>query len=181
MKHITDDERKIFEDAMYGVKAYQKRQPIEKPRTIVPKKTSHPPQDFFSIPQYNPPTKRKENITPVTGHDVISFAKTGLQHKKFSQLKKQKIKIEATLDLHEHNSDEALQATAQFIEHCRERGFRTVCIIHGKGLYSSDNNPVLKNLLNHYLRDHEHVIAFHSSKHNTGSVTVLLKSHVSSF
>ena len=176
---ISDDEKKEFQDAMYGVKQY------EKTETRIKQESHHKPLHTKEKParplHFEPvriprgPQQTTKAIKPVSGHDILSFAKNGLQHKKFSQLKQEKIKIQATLDLHEHTSDEALIATDHFIERCRQKGFRAVCIIHGKGLYSSDNNPVLKNLLNHYLREHEGVIAFHSSKNNTGSMIVMLK------
>ncbi|MDP1574503.1 MAG: Smr/MutS family protein [Coxiellaceae bacterium] len=179
---ITDDEKQTFQDAMEGVKRYSvKKEKSIETHVIEPHSQKTIPKLMFNLRQdksrltKRPLPPQRTELHRVTGHDIISFAKTGLQHKKFSQLKQEKIKIEATLDLHEHTSDEALIATDHFIERCQNKGFRAVCIIHGKGLYSSDNNPVLKNLLNSYLRGHESVIAFHSSKNNTGSMIVLLK------
>jgi DNA-nicking Smr family endonuclease len=96
-----------------------------------------------------------------------------------TQLKQGKMRTEATLDLHRHTIDEAIQAADDFLIRCQNRGFKTVCIIHGKGHFSADNKPVLKNVLNNYLRSHPCVLAFHSAKNNqggTGAMIVMIKS-----
>lgn len=175
-KRISDDERQCFRDAVSDVKPIAKSQHIipeqqksvKKIKKIISKKTFEEKPVFHLSKKYS----------TVSGDDVITYAKSGLQHKRFSQLKQGKIKTEATLDLHEHTSDEALIVVDDFLERCQQRGMRVVCIIHGKGHFSADNTPVLKNLLNQYLRQHPRVIAFHSAKNKqggTGAIYVLLK------
>lgn len=166
--NITDEERQIFRDAM------ERGSGIRHPASIQKKKCAR--EQARKNTQYTP--TKIIDTRPVTGTDILSFNKPGLQHKKFTQLKQGKLKIEATLDLHEHTTDQALRATDDFLQRCQYNNLRTVCIIHGKGLFSADNKPVLKNLLNQYLRDHPAVLAFHSAKHNrggTGAIVILLK------
>jgi DNA-nicking Smr family endonuclease len=175
---ISDDEKKLFAAAMQGVKPYQAPAPLAPPKPPEKKEALKKPLPSPTIDtiKYVPRVAMHAPATPrVTGHDIIAFSKPGIQHKKIAQLKQEKLPIDATLDLHEHTSDQALIATDDFIERSQQKGLAVVRIIHGKGLFSSDNNPVLKNLLNRYLREHASVLAFHSSKHNTGSMTVLLK------
>lgn len=45
----------------------------------------------------------------------------------------EKMKVEASLDLHGHRLDEALAATDRFIEESLSQGHRKVVIVHGKG------------------------------------------------
>jgi DNA-nicking Smr family endonuclease len=120
-------------------------------------------------------TKKQPDIA---GEDVIAFSRPGLQNKRFTQLRQGKSRIEATLDLHQHTSDEAIRATDNFLKQSHLNHLRSVCIIHGKGNYSADNKPIIKNLLNHYLRKHPLVLGFHSTKNKhggAGAIYVLIK------
>lgn len=172
---ITDDEKKLFQNAVSNIKplkpAYQNTFGKIKTKRILVKK----PIDF---------SEKKiifnfaEKLPDISGEDVIAFSQSGLQRKQRSQLKRGKIHIEATLDLHQHTRDEAISETEAFLKRCQNKGFRCVCIIHGKGNYSSNNQPIIKNLLNNYLRHHPLVLAFHSAKNKqggTGAMIVLLK------
>lgn len=186
-KGISDEERKLFRDAVRDVKPLKKTHIDEiKQSPVVPEKpmTDNAPIKKIKLtPQpYLPPEKISFQFSKkphdVTGEEVIAFARTGLQHKHITALRQGKTKLDATLDLHEHTSDEAIQAVDRFLKRCFEKQYRFVCIIHGKGHLSFENKPVLKNLLNAFLRDHPLVIAFHSAKNKhggTGALYVRLK------
>src|SRR3990167_7181599 len=172
--NITDEERQAFRDAMERGSGVGYRESGKASGV----------RNRESVSTHNESTHQKIKIpTPfqthsVSGTDILSFSKPGVQHKKFSQLKRGKLEIEATLDLHEHTSDEAIDAVNDFFDRCQKNNIRTVCIIHGKGLFSAENKPILKNLLNQYLRQHPAVTAFHSAKNNrggTGAVVVTMK------
>lgn len=186
-KGISDEERKLFRDAVKDVKPLKHIQTQRnEDRVVIPETSttnSAPIKKIKLIQQpFLPPEKISfqfsKKPSDVTGEAVISFARTGLQHKHITTLRQGKTKIDATLDLHEHTSDEAIQAVERFLKKCFDNHYRLVCIIHGKGHLSLENKPVLKNLLNAFLRDHPLVIAFHSAKNKhggTGALYVRLK------
>ena len=67
----------------------------------------------------------------------------------------------------------------QFITSVREHGKRCVRIIHGKGYGSSNKGPVIKPLVNQWLRKRSEILAFCSARPvdgGTGAVYVLIKS-----
>lgn len=186
---ISTDEKKIFRDAMLGVKPLKSTEktaiiddtPANKIKERIDikraqkKLTTH----FLFEEKKLPDASLFEKHSDVDGETIISFAQTGLQHKRIAQLRQGKIKTEATLDLHEHTTQEALIATNNFLTRAQHRGLRAVCIIHGKGHYSVSGQPVLKNLLNTYLKQHAAVLAFHSAKRadgGGGALYVLIKS-----
>ena len=182
---ISDEDKQLFRDAVAHVKPLKTTERIEKitdnTKKIVPNESTleHAPiKSHDTLSEENTLFSFDINQPDIDGDDVISFSHTGLQHKSFSKLKQGKLTIEATLDLHEHTSDEALQKTNQFLIRCQNRGFKTVCIIHGKGHFSVDQKPILKNLLNNYLRGHTCVLAFHSAKNKqggTGAMIVMIR------
>lgn len=180
-KKISNEEKQLFQEAVLGVKPLHPKK-AQSTKIEPEKQTLTKPIPKITIKKIIPQQPSLpviETQAAVSGNDTITFSKTGLQHKRFTKLKQGKIKAQATLDLHEHTSDEALIAVDQFIERARQQSIPAVCIIHGKGQYSQNNTPVLKNLLNNYLRHHPGVLAFHSAKKEaggTGAIYVLLKS-----
>jgi DNA-nicking Smr family endonuclease len=53
--------------------------------------------------------------------------------------------IEADLDLHGHSRDEGEQKLERFIAQAQSQGRRCVRVIHGRGLNSGDEGPVLRD------------------------------------
>ena len=180
--YISDDERALFRAEMSGVKPLKHNEKITQPISIKPKNTDNSPSltiKPFRIGQHriiDTPAAHFPHKT-VSGSDVMSYHRSGLQHKRRSRLRQGKLPIEATLDLHAHTADQAIIATQAFLESCLLNNYRHVCIIHGKGMGSSQP-PVIKNILQTYLRQHTNVVAFHSArpKHGgTGALYILLE------
>lgn len=111
--------------------------------------------------------------------DSLSYVQAGIQKQVFRKLKRGQYSIEAELDLHGLTRDEAQQHLNQFILEVRDRGIRCVRIIHGKGYGSSNQGPVIKPLVNQWLRKRDEILAFCSARPvdgGTGAVYVLIKS-----
>lgn len=118
------------------------------------------------------------DIENVGLEDSLSFTAPGLQHNVLKKLRKGQFGLDAEIDLHGLNSNEAKRQLLHFLHDCVEDGCRCVHIVHGKGYRSADNHPVLKNNLNLWLRQHKNVQAFCSAPPKdggTGAVFVLLQ------
>ncbi len=110
-----------------------------------------------------------------TGEE-ISHLKAGLQSRVLRRLRRGQYAVGGELDLHQLDEITARQVIKEFLQQAHEHRVNCVKIIHGKGLRSQDG-PVLKNLVNAYLRRRSDVLAFTSARSNdggTGSVYVLL-------
>jgi DNA-nicking Smr family endonuclease len=115
----------------------------------------------------------------VSAGEALYYARTGLQHRLLQRLRRGQLPSEAELDLHGMTTAEAQYEVARFLSYCGAHGMRTVRIIHGKGYGSREQSPVLKSLINDWLRQRHEVLAFCSSRANqggTGAVNVLLRS-----
>lgn len=111
--------------------------------------------------------------------DSLSFMQPGIQKQVFRKLKRGQYSIEAELDLHGLTRDEAQLQLNEFIVYVRDSGIRCVRIIHGKGYGSSNQGPVIKPLVNQWLRKRAEILAFCSARPvdgGTGAVYVLVKS-----
>ncbi|MGD2119077.1 MAG: Smr/MutS family protein [Chromatiales bacterium] len=109
--------------------------------------------------------------------EVLEFQRPGVQNRVFHDLKRGYIEAEATLDLHGMRVVEARQAMSRFLQQSGRKGRRCVLIIHGKGQGSRDQQPVLKQKTNQWLRQRDEVLAFCSAPRwngGTGATYVLL-------
>lgn len=109
--------------------------------------------------------------------DILSFSRSGLQHNVLKKLRQGKYPVEHVLDLHGLTVVQARKELATFLAECEAAGIRHAIIIHGKGFRSKDK-PVIKPMLNRWLRQLDNVLAFHSAQAKdggSGAVYVLLK------
>lgn len=110
--------------------------------------------------------------------DSMRFIAPGLQKNVLKKLRKGYFGFDASIDLHGLTSRQAKQQLSEFLMVSIDDGCRCVHIIHGKGYGSSNNQPILKNDINVWLRQHSEVQAFCSTppkEGGTGAVFVLLK------
>ena len=108
----------------------------------------------------------------------IEFARPGLQRREIRRLRRGYHRVQDQLDLHGLLASEAERAVLEFVDHSRARGLRCVCIIHGKGRSSTGGRPVLKAVVDRWLRRCDGVLAFCPAPDNaggTGAVHVLLR------
>lgn len=114
----------------------------------------------------------------VNREGTIRYCETSVRPTDFQKLRKGQMPVENSLDLHGFNIDEARETLAQFIDYVSLVNARCVRIIHGKGHHGDEDTPILKNHVNHWLRQHPNVLAFHSCPANdggTGAVYVLMR------
>lgn len=132
-------------------------------------------------PQLEDETLLQETLseTEIETGDELSFLRPGLQKRVFQDLRRGRLEIELELDLHGLTARHAHSVLEQFFRDCHHRSIRCVRIIHGKGYGSEDRQPVLKQKVNLWLRQHQDVLAFCSATSRdggTGAVYVLLRS-----
>lgn len=111
--------------------------------------------------------------------ETLQYRAEGVQDGVLRRLRRGRYRVERDLDLHGLNRAKAQVVVAQFIADCRQRDIRCVRIVHGKGNGSPNSGPVLKRLLDGWLRRRRDVLAFVSARPvdgGTGAVYVLLRS-----
>jgi DNA-nicking Smr family endonuclease len=114
----------------------------------------------------------------IEGGDEIAYLKPGQQKRLLQRLRRGQFSVRAEIDLHEMTSKVARDALRLFLDDCRRQGELCVRIVHGKGLRSKAQGPVLKQLTDSLLRHRADVLAFTSARPaqgGTGAVIVLLQ------
>ena len=105
----------------------------------------------------------------------------GLDAHVVRKLKRGEFAVQGHIDLHGLLKDEAKLELEKFLAAARQAGKRCVLVVHGRGLHSKDQVPVLKEALKRWMateRFARHVLAFASARPHdggTGAVYVLLR------
>lgn len=175
------DEEQLFQQEMGDVK------PLTGKDGYVPQARVSPP-----IP---PSTSDEAEVMAqladlVAGRGTFDFSVTdehiegiavGLDKGLLKKLRQGQFACQAHLDLHGKTRKEARQLVEQFFVESRRRGLRSVLVVHGRGLNSKDQIPVLKDSLKVWLargRIARSVLCFCSARPvdgGAGAVYVLLR------
>lgn len=173
-KYTYEDDGALFRSTVGQVKRVDTNTVLLKPG-----KKPRPVPAFKPLEQVDPlQNDVDESLETLFQEDKVGFLAPGLQKNVLKKLRKGYYGLDADIDLHGLTSREAQRQLLHFLHFCVEDGCRCVQIIHGKGYNSPDNQPVLKNDINLWLRQHKDVLAFCSTPPKaggTGALYVLLK------
>ena len=158
---INQADINTFLDAVKGVKVLsQEKIRLTKPETrILPKRYPQP-----EIEDHD----REEYLPEIAADKALSYKLEGVANKTLRKLEKGQYNVEAVLDLHGMSVSHAEAAVKDFLQHCFHTGVQVGLIIHGKGLVNKA--PILKNKLNHWLREVPGITAFCSAAPKHGSL-----------
>lgn len=171
---MSDDDLRAFLEAMDGVRPMPPRAaPATAPKP-------RPEARFTRAEEIE--VLRESLLPPAdpavldTGEELV-FRRPGVSADVLRRLRRGQFAVAAEIDLHglgRHAAHEALRA---FVADAVERGQGCVRVIHGKGRGSGPRGPVLKHVVNHWLRRMDDVLAFASARPvdgGTGAAYVLL-------
>ncbi len=97
------------------------------------------------------------------------------------RLRQGEFAVQGHIDLHGMTREEAKSAVDAFLRSARRAGKRCVLLVHGRGIHSKDQVPILKDALKHWLataRFGRHVLAFATARPvdgGAGAIYVLLR------
>jgi len=113
--------------------------------------------------------------------EYVEGSVVGLDPRILRRLRRGEFAYQAMLDLHGLTAAEGRTAVQRFVDDARTVGHRAVLIVHGRGLNSRGQTPVLKEGLKQWLaqgRVSRSILAFTSARPadgGTGAVYVLLR------
>lgn len=177
---ITPEERALFRESVKGTI------PLGEERPLLEKKEAPTPVDINIEKKQKVRQPNNIDLTslplsdhgpqPVTGEESIEYRGSGISHKDLKRLKAGEFPIQSYLDLHGATIDQARDELIRFLTKAQNQHWRCVRIVHGKGKHHGDT-PILKNLVNAWLRQIPIVLAFTSAPGRdggAGAVYVLL-------
>jgi DNA-nicking Smr family endonuclease len=171
-----EHDRALFREATRGVKPLRPPQRVTgaAPQArIRPRFARAEPLPVLEEPLHGWP----DEPLPAPG-DATCFARPGVPATTLRKLRRGQYRIQGQLDLHGLTVTEAKVQLREFLRACLARHAQCVRIVHGKGLRSGANGPVLRQLVNNALRHTAQVLAFSSARPvdgGTGALYVLLE------
>ncbi len=170
----SDDDSALFLEAIGEV------EPVRRGRTAVPPPS---PPAAHALKIQNDETEALTRLAElVSGDGPFELSDTdefveghvhGLEPRVLRKLKQGEFSTQAHVDLHGLTKDEAKDAVARFLLDAHVKGLRCVLVVHGRGLHSKDQVPVLKAGLQQWLargRAARHVLAFCTARPSDGGL-----------
>lgn len=170
-----EDDRHLFRQAMTGTRRlkHDKVAPVRRKLKPFPQQRYHDEQQVLLESMAS-----LGDMADIEVGDELLFSRNGVQNSVMRKLRRGQYRIEAELDLHRLTATQALSELQNFIAQSRRRHLRCIRIIHGKGLGSKNQRPVLKGHVNQWLRQWNDILAFCSARQcdgGSGATYVLLR------
>lgn len=175
-------EEELWAEAVSGAKR------VERGADVTP---APPPPPIASGPVFHPDLEAIDELRALVAGDApfdlsdteeyIEGRISGLDPSIARKLRRGDFAVQGHIDLHGMTREEAKQAVDAFLKKSRAAGKRCVVVVHGRGLHSKDQLPVLKDALKTWLatnRFGRHVLAFATARPGDGgggAIYVLLR------
>jgi DNA-nicking Smr family endonuclease len=173
-----EDDASLFYAAMDGVQQLTHRGEAPAPNPRLPEIID---ENAEALAQLSELVAGQGDFDFAGSDEFIEGASPGTDRNLLRALRRGDFSLQGRLDLHGMTQTEAKEAVERFLTESRRARKRCVLIVHGRGLHSKDEIPVLKQQLKAWLsqkRIGQMVLAFATAKPQdggTGAVYVLLR------
>ncbi len=180
-KVLMQREKVVFLAEMAGVTPLPKdpRGRVEKPQ-LTPKPL-YPTDDYEALADLRDLVEGRGEFTIQYTDEYMEGLAPGVDRRLAQRLHRGDYAVQAYIDLHGHTVEEAKVVVERFVTAAYAAGQRCILLIHGRGLNSKDNRPVLKEQVRIWLshgRLSRLVLAFATApitNGGAGAVYVLLR------
>jgi len=175
---LSDEE--LFRQEMFGIAPLAtagRERPIEQERAVLIRQSD----EAEAYAQLSDLVAGGGTFDISDSDEYIEGLASGLDRRLLGRLRRGDYAVQGHVDLHGLTREEARVKVDEFMHDSRLHGCRCVLIIHGRGLNSKDQIPVLKEALRVWLtrgRLARHVLAFATARPTdggAGAVYVLLR------
>jgi DNA-nicking Smr family endonuclease len=171
----------LWAAAVAGARPVEERNKVvvQDPGRVSPPEFWHP--DLDALKELEALVSGEAPFDISDSDEYIEGRVSGLDPAMVRKLRRGEFSVQAHLDLHGRSRTEAKADVDAFLRRSREQGKRCVLLVHGRGLHSKDQVPVLKEALRSWLataRFGRHVLAFATARPQdggAGAVYVLLR------
>lgn len=163
-----EDDASLFYAAMDGVQQITDRGETPVPNPRLPEIID---ENAEALAQLSELVSSQGDFDIADSDTFIEGASPGTDRNLLRALRRGDFSIQGRLDLHGMTQAEAREAVERFLSDSRRMGKRCVLIVHGRGLHSKDQLPVLKEGLRSWLsqkRIGRMVLAFATARPQDG-------------
>ncbi len=174
-------EEELWRDATAGVRPASRGADTVAPRPPrgAPERFWHP--DLDAVDALRALVSGDAPFDLADSDEFIEGRVAGLDPNVVRKLRRGDFAVQGHVDLHGLTREEAKRAVEDFLRRSRNAGKRCVLVVHGRGLHSKDQLPVLKDAVRTWLstaRFARHVLAFVTARPpdgGAGALYVLLR------
>jgi DNA-nicking Smr family endonuclease len=173
-----EDEARLFYEAMAGAAPLKDRGEVKPPEGVLPQIVD---ENAEAMAQLSELVSGEGPFDIADSDEFVEGRAPGVNEALMRALRKGDFSVQGHLDLHGMTRAEAKEAVEKFVSESRRGGKRCVLVVHGRGLNSKDQIPVLKEALRTWLqrgRIARSVLAFATARPHdggAGAVYVLLR------
>lgn len=173
-----EDEARLFYEAMAGAAPMKDRGEVKPPTGMVPRIVD---ENAEAMAQLSELISGEGPFDIADSDEFVEGRAPGVNEALMRALRSGDFSVQGHLDLHGMTRAEAKEAVEKFVSESRRAGKRCVLVVHGRGLNSKDQIPVLKEALRTWLqrgRIAKSVLAFATARPHdggAGAVYVLLR------
>jgi DNA-nicking Smr family endonuclease len=172
----TATEEDLWEQAVAGVKRVDPGPGVAAPRAPPPAPEGFWHPDYDAIDELRALVRGDAPFDLSDSDEFVEGKVTGLDPAVVRKLRKGEYAVQGHVDLHGLTREEAKAEVARFLRASRQSGKRCVLLVHGRGIHSKDQMPVLKEALRSWLataRFGRHVLAFATARPQDGGAGAL--------
>ena len=173
-----EDEARLFLEAMAGTEPIRDRAEVKPPEGVLPKIVD---ENAESLAQLSELVSGQGPFDIADSDEFIEGHAPGVDRSLMRAVRRGDFSVQGHLDLHGMTRAEAKEAVEKFITEARRAHKRCVLVVHGRGLNSKDQIPVLKDAVRGWLqrgRIAHSVLAFATARPHdggAGAVYVVLR------
>lgn len=177
-RHQEEDDMSLFLSAMDGVEQITERGEAPVPNPRLPEIIDENAEALAELAEM---VAGQGDFTVADTDEYIEGAAPGIDARLLRSLRRGDFTLQGRLDLHGMTQVQAKEAVDRFLTDSRRTNKRCVLIVHGRGLNSQDQVPVLKERMREWLNQKrlgKTVLAFATARPQdggTGAVYVLLR------
>ncbi len=177
-RHQEEDDMSLFLSAMDGVEQITERGEAPAPNPRLPEMIDENAEALAELAEM---VAGQGDFTVADTDEYIEGAAPGIDARLLRSLRRGDFSLQGRLDLHGMTQVQAKEAVDRFLTDSRRTNKRCVLIVHGRGLNSPDQVPILKERMREWLNQKrlgKTVLAFATARPQdggTGAVYVLLR------
>ena len=167
---VSETDNDLFTREMHGVTRLKQEQRVSKGPPILTRRSLEEANNE-AIAELSDLVAGRAVFDVTLTDEYIEGCVVGLDPRLLRKLRMGEFARQGALDLHGMKADEAKEEVEHFLNHAARNGVRCVLIVHGRGLNSPGQFPILKDRLKQWLtrgRLSKIILAFCSARAHDG-------------
>jgi DNA-nicking Smr family endonuclease len=144
-RRVTPDELELWRHVAQSVRPIKSKRRPAQPKEAAPSAPAAKPK--AAKPTAAPPAKPQPPAAPAKPHQLTHGLSHGIDRRQAERFRKGKLAIEGKIDLHGRTQQDAHDDLLAFLRRAHAAGKRTVLVVTGKGMTTSQRKPTATGIL----------------------------------